>query len=82
MDIDLVKESTDTDLKELVSFLRKDEKLEIEETNRDIMAVLNSLGANTAGYRREWMRSIRAVVSETNSLRGLPLPPSFFRSSA
>ena len=38
----------DTDLKELMA---RDERLEIEETNREVMAVLHSLGADTAKYR-------------------------------
>ena len=44
------------DLKQLMAVLRRDEKLEIKETNREIMAVLNSLGFDTAKYRREWMK--------------------------
>ena len=51
--IDLVEEKTDVDLKQLMATPRRDEKLEIEETNREIVAVLNSLGADTAKYRRE-----------------------------
>ena len=47
--------------------LRRDEKLEIEETNRDIMALLKSLGADTAKYRRQRSKSIRALVSEIYS---------------
>ena len=46
MDIDLVEENTDVDLKHKMATFRRDEKLEIGETNRDIMAVLNSLGAD------------------------------------
>ena len=52
MDIDIVEENVDTGLKELMAVLRRDERLEIEEANREIMAVLNSLGADTAKYRR------------------------------
>ena len=64
MDIDLVEENTDVDLKRMMATLRRDEKIEIEETNREIMAVLSSLGADAAKYRRERSKSIRAVVSE------------------
>ena len=64
MDIDLVEENTDVDLQELMAVPRRDEKLEIEETSRRIMAVLSSLGANAARYRRERTKLIRAVVSE------------------
>ena len=67
MDIDLVEKNTDVDLKHLMAALRRDEKLEIEETNREIMAVLNSLGADSAKYRRERSKPIRAVVSEIYS---------------
>ena len=63
MDIDLVEENTDVDLKHMMAILRRDEKIEIQEANREIMAVLNSLGADTAKYRRERSKSIRAVVS-------------------
>ena len=48
MDIDVVEENVDTDLEEFMAVLRRDERLEIEETNREIMAVLKSLGAATA----------------------------------
>ena len=51
----------------MMATLRRDEKIEIEETNREIMAVLNSLGADTAKYRRERSKSIRAAVSEIYS---------------
>ena len=64
MDIDLVEENTNVDLKRMMATLRRDEKLEIEETNKEIMAVLNTLGADTAKYRRERSKSIRALVSE------------------
>ena len=67
MDIDLVEENTDVDLKRMMATLRRDEKLEIEETNREIMAVLNSLGADTAKYRRERSETSRAVVSDIYS---------------
>ena len=64
MDIDLVEEKDDVDLKRMMATLRRDEKAEIEETNREILAVLKSLGTDTAKYRRERSRSIRVVVSE------------------
>ena len=67
MDIDIIEENVDTDLKELMAVLRRDERIEIEETNREIMSVLSSLGADTAKYRRKRKRSIRAVVSEIYS---------------
>ena len=67
MDIDLVEENTDVDLKRMMAAPRRDEKIEIEETNREIMAVLNSLGADTTKYRRERPTSIRAVLSEIYS---------------
>ena len=41
MYIDRAQENTDVDLKQLLGFLRRDEKLEIAETNRDIMTELN-----------------------------------------
>ena len=46
MDIDIIEEHVDTDLKELMAVLRRDERLEIEETNREIMSVFRSLGAD------------------------------------
>ncbi len=67
MDIDLVEEYDDLELKRMMATMRRDEKAEIEETNREIMAVLNSLGADTAKYRRERSKSIRAVVFEIYS---------------
>ena len=40
-----------------MAILRGDEEnIEIEEANQEIMAVLNSLGADTAKYRRERMK--------------------------
>ena len=50
MDIDLVEESTDVDLTHMMATFRRDEQIEIEQTNKEIMAVLNSLGAETAKY--------------------------------
>ena len=52
-----------------MAVFRRDERIEIEETNREIIAVLNSLGADTAKHRRERKRSMRAVVSEIYSPR-------------
>ena len=45
MEIDLVEKNTDVDFKLMMATLRRDEKIDIEETNREIMAALNSLGA-------------------------------------
>ena len=50
--MDLISENDDVDLKRMMANLRRDEKIEIEETNREMMAVLSSLGAGTAKYRR------------------------------
>ena len=57
MDIDLVEENTDVDLKQPMATLMRDEKLEIEETNRETMALLNRLGSDTAKYRSERSKS-------------------------
>ena len=67
MDIDLIEKNTDVDLKQLMATLRRDEKLEIEETNQEIMTVLSSLGADASKYRCERSKAIRAVVSEMYS---------------
>ena len=64
MDTDLFEENTDVDLKRMMATLGGDEKIEIAETNGEIMAVLNSLGRDTAKYRRDRSKSIRAVVSD------------------
>ena len=50
-----------------MAVLRRDERLEIEETNRETMSMLSSLSADTTKYRCERKRSIRAVVSEIDS---------------
>ena len=67
MDIDMIDEKPETDLKELLAVMHRDEKDEIFEANAEILAIVKSLGGNQAGYRRERRKAIKAVVSEIDS---------------
>ena len=67
MDIDMIDEKPETDLKELLAVMHRDEKDAICEANAEILAIVKSLGGNQAGYRRERRKAIKAVVSEIDS---------------
>ena len=63
MDINAVDHSPDTDMKQLLRLMQREQKVEIEEANDDILAVIKSLGGDKGKYRRERMRSLSAIVS-------------------
>ena len=67
MELDLSEEKPDTDLKELMAVLRREDKLELEEANREILAFVRSLGGDSKKYSRERHRAAKAVVSEMYS---------------
>ena len=56
MDIDMIDEKPETDLKQLLAVLHRD------EMNAEILAIVKSLGGNQAGYRRERRKAIKAKV--------------------
>ena len=67
MDVDIIENKPETDLKELFSVLMRDARDEVSEANREIMSIVKSLGGNTGKYRRERQRALKAVVSEVYS---------------
>ena len=72
MDLHLIEDKPDTDLNKLTALLQRDEKLEIQDANREILAVIRSLGGDRGRYRREGKRAIRHVVSEIYSPPRVP----------
>ena len=55
------------EFEELVKVLRRDEREEVAEANREIMNIVKSLGGSGGRYRRERAKALRAVVSEVYS---------------
>ena len=47
--------------------VQKSQRDEIIDDNREILAVIASLGGDKAKYRRERMRGLKAIVSEISS---------------
>ena len=67
MDINAVDHNPETDLSELMRAMSQSEKDELVEDNREILAVIASLGGSKGKYRRERMRGLKAIVSEIYS---------------
>ena len=67
MDIGVIDEQPETDLKDSMSVLQRGERSEIAQHDREIVAVIKSLGGDGNRYRRERKRAIRHVVSEIYS---------------
>ena len=61
------QEDHETEFKELMATLQRDERAQVEEANREILAVVRSLGGDRGKYKRERARALRAVVSEVYS---------------
>ena len=57
-------DSPETDLKELLAVLQRDEKNEIIEANDENLSVIKTLGGSQSKYRRERKRAVKAIVSE------------------
>ena len=53
MDVNLVEEGPDTEFEKLVAAVQRDEREQVREANREIMAVIKSLGGDRGKYRRE-----------------------------
>ena len=62
MDVGIVDNKADDDLRELLAILQRDEKAEIREANDEILAVIRSLGGSSGKYRRERQKALRTVV--------------------
>ena len=63
----LEQDQPDTEFRELMNVLRRDEREEVAEANREIMNIVKSLGGNSGRCRRERAKALRAVVSEIYS---------------
>ena len=50
MEYDVVEDS-ETDLRELMAVMQRDEKREVAEANREILSVIRSLGGDEHRYR-------------------------------
>ena len=66
-DVDLGHATNASELRELMAVMQREEKQAIEAANRDILAVIKSIGGSVGKYRRERQRALRAVVSEVYS---------------
>jgi hypothetical protein len=53
MDINAVDHSPDTDMKQLLRLMQREHRVETEEANDEILAVIKSLGGDKGKYRRE-----------------------------
>ena len=68
MDVDVVdKLEPDTEFKELLSVLQREERAQVAEANDDILAIVRSLGGDRGKYKRERAKALKAVVSEVYS---------------
>ena len=67
MDVDAIDYNPETDLKELFSVTTRDTRAEIADDEREIIAVIRSLGGDGHKYRRERQRAVKRVVSEIYS---------------
>ena len=65
--VNLVEEKPDTEFEKLVAVIQRDEREQVREANREIMAVIKSLGGDGHRYKRERAKAVRAVVSEVYS---------------
>ena len=79
MDVNVVEDGPDTELKDLLAVLQREEKVEVVEANREILAIVRSLGGDRGKYKRERSKALKAVVSEiyspprvTNAAKLLP----------
>ena len=57
MDIGVIDEQPETDLKELMSVLQRDERSEVAKQDREILEIIGSLGGDGSKYRRERKRA-------------------------
>ena len=68
MYVDVVEKlEPDTEFKELLSVLQREERAQVAKANEDILAIVKSLGGDRGRYKRERARALRAVVSEIYS---------------
>ena len=57
----------ETEFKDLMAVLQREEREQVEEANREILAVVRSLGGDSGKYKRERAKALKAVVSEVYS---------------
>ena len=67
MDVNVLDDGPDTELKNLMGVLQREEKKELEDVNREILAVIRSLGGDRGRYKRERTKALKAIVSEIYS---------------
>ena len=67
MDVNIVTEGPDTELKALMDVLQRDEKQAVADANNEILAVIRSLGGDRGRYKRERAKALRTIVSEVYS---------------
>ena len=67
MDVNVVQDKPETKLNALMSLFHRDEKIQVEDANREILAVILSLGGECGKYKRERASALKAVVSEIYS---------------
>ena len=67
MDVDLIEQNPDMELKELKAVLTRDAWQQVKECEVEIMSVIKALGGNGVKYQRERRRAVKAVVSEVYS---------------
>ena len=67
MDLNVIGDGPDTEFEKLAATLQRDEREQVREANREMIAVIKSLGGDGQKYRRERANALRAVVSEIYS---------------
>ena len=67
MDVNVVQDKPETEMNTLMSLLHRDEKIQVEDATREILAVIRSLGGDRGKYKRERASALKAVVSEIYS---------------
>ena len=55
------------EMRELLSSMTRDAKYEIEEDEKDILALVRAMGGDQRRYKRERRSGLRAVISEVYS---------------
>ena len=66
MEVDSIEQS-DSELRNLMAVMLREERREIKEANEEILSVVKSLGGDGSKYRRDRQRALKAVVSEIYS---------------
>ena len=66
MDVNMT-DLPETELKQLIGLMHREDRAAIEDANREILSVIKSLGGDRGRYKRERSKALKAIVSEIYS---------------